>query len=582
MMKRFTVILALLCAAPFCRGTGELDPAEVAERFARMYVAPMDGGGFWRMYEPGTGMVEFRAVSGGRELRGAADWRGSRDGDVVTVVSPVEGAGAVSYTFRKGRPETFTVDGTKFGVQVEDGEVTYPGPVPAIWDEDASQEDDPLAGKWGGRFTLFYRNPNHFGCLVASLALAALASLLFASRLKVVSGIALVVLAVSLFLSGARGAMLGFGAGAAFIVVSWLFRRGVPKVKVLAGCAVAIGLVAAAMVLSGLADSWLNFPGNSLRIELWKTAPRMMFDAPGGWGAFTRAGDAYMDWYQPLSSPDLLWTLVSAHLTTLVSIGWVWRIVWCFAWFAVLAILARTGLRGGNPLPCAVWAAFFVAALFNPVLTVWSLWVPAIAVLVWWGMAEKPWKTPKSHVWPAAGAAVAALAVVAVFYAAGASAQNDASVPVRLVGSRVVVNGDDADAWILDDGRTLGWQRAPREIRFFCESVSGEPSIGYARGLEALPRSMRRLVVAGDMCRAYIDAWMANTAPSAREIVFISPGFAPAFVPDGLRRQSKVFIVVGEFAARYSDVYGEGELPDWVGVSPGAEVYIPGWVSFAM
>ena len=583
MMRRAIAILALCSAAMLCQTARAVDAEAVATRFASMYFAPMDGGAFWRMFDPETGMIEFRNTADGRILRGAAGWSAIRDGGVVTVSAPVEdGQPRLDFTFRKGKPEVFSFNGTKYGVQVEDGEVKYSGSIPAMWDDDPSQEEDPQAAKWGGRFTLFYKNPNLFAALVSSFALAALAAFMFCTKLRVVSGVVTAALLVALVMAGSRGAEVGFALGTAVMLFAWFLRRGVAKSRLFVVYGVGLLIAVAVMVLTGKAGEWLGDYGNVLRFEVWGTAPTMMADAPGGWCGFMRAADAFMNWYQDLDHHDYLWTLVSAHLTAMVAMGWIGRFLWVFGWFAVICLFARSALRGFSPLPCAIWISLFVAAVFNPVLYDVAMWVPPVAVLAWWLESERPWKSAAQYAIPLAGSAVAALLVVLALYVCGTSNEKDCPISVQLSDRCVAVNGDNPKVWVLDDGKCLGWQRAPREIRFFCKSVKDVPAIGYAMELERLPRSMSRLIVAGSQCREYINAWIANEAPSVKELVFLSPDFPPSFVPEGLRRESSLFMVLGEFAARYVDVYGEEPLPEWVGVSPGAETYIPGWVSFVM
>ena len=64
-----------------------------AGRFLQMYFAPMDGGNFFRLYAPGTGMVEFRrnARTGGLEGRSVSTGMGGVDFVDVTCGHPRKG-----------------------------------------------------------------------------------------------------------------------------------------------------------------------------------------------------------------------------------------------------------------------------------------------------------------------------------------------------------------------------------------------------------------------------------------------------------------------------------------------------------
>ena len=81
---------------------------------------------------------------------------------------------------------------------------------------------------------------------------------------------------------------------------------------------------------------------------------------------------------------------------------------------------------------------------------------------------------------------------------------------------------------------------------------------------------------------------MANNAPAAYLCVavknnFLSPAMPLDAVPESLRRSCKFAMVVGEFAARYEDVYGHLNASDrGVLVTEGAEAYLPGWVGLVL
>ena len=76
--------------------------------------------------------------------------------------------------------------------------------------------------------------------------------------------------------------------------------------------------------------------------------------------------------------------------------------------------------------------------------------------------------------------------------------------------------------------------------------------------------------------------WEAGNAPKAEELIFLSPGMPLEAVPESLRRSCKFALVVGEFAARYVNVYGHLDGADGVVVTEGAEAYLPGWVGLIL
>ena len=153
---------------------------------------------------------------------------------------------------------------------------------------------------------------------------------------------------------------------------------------------------------------------------------------------------------------------------------------------------------------------------------------------------------------------------------------------IRVAGNRVLVNGEKPKVWVVDDEESLGWVMASKDIRAFYQAEPQARALGYVRSLGDVPKHVKRLVLAGKKCGEYIEAWKQGRASSAEEILLLSPGIAPTAIPPRLRATSRVGMVVGEFALRYHDVYGGGTLPKWVATVPGAEVYLPGWVSLAV
>ena len=106
--------------------------------------------------------------------------------------------------------------------------------------------------------------------------------------------------------------------------------------------------------------------------------------------------------------------------------------------------------------------------------------------------------------------------------------------------------------------------------------------MGYVQKLSDLPPRVRRLAVAGRLCGEYLKLWKEGNAPKAAELIFLSPAMSLDSVPESLRRSCKFAMVVGEFAARYEDVYGHLDGADGVIVTEGSEVYLPGWVGLIL
>ena len=586
MSSRVTLLIGIALFAAGAFAQDSKCPQELLERFAHTYFAPMDGARFSRMYGPLSGSVEFRRDGTSGKMVGAGGYRAEKRGKTVIVRPPpgIDGAD-VEYRFVNGLPDILKVGKSAYKVVVEDGAVSYAEVVPALWEDPPGTTRDPLEIQWKGRFTLLYRNPNRAGCLMALLAIAFLALVTGSSSrlwLRTVGVLGTIAFVVLLFMTESRGGLVAFLAGAAvigfFASRSRLGRRS--RLVMLAMCLAVVAVLVAALALAGKFNVWhTGTIGDQLRCQIWSAAPRMMADAPWGWGAVTTPGLAFFRWYQSFQSPFFTWTLVSAHLTAMAAFGWAGRLAWIFFWIAVVVIPFLAARRGASALPSAMWTAFFVAGLFNPVFSSWTLWILPLASLALLVRQLRDWK---SYMRPLMCCLFLSVSAIVVLIWTGKTASAKADVPVKLVGETVLIGGDSPKVWLLDDEKTLGWVMAPKELRFFYLSVSGTKCLGYAKSLEALPRHVERLVVAGDKCTEYLEAWKAGKAPMAKSVRFISPPFGPSAVPVEFLSTVPFTMVVGEFALRFQKTYGQGPLPDWVVVVPGAERYIPGWVSLVV
>ena len=180
-MRRFLFIAcAGLAVVAFGDPHGSVSPSvqEEVNRFSGMYFAQMDGANFFRLYVPGTGIVEFQRNWQRGGIDGAGGWRAKMEpnGD-VTISEPGSRA---SYTFRQGSPFSLVVSDGRKGRIESDLKPVIQGKIPELWDgaeEDAREADEQKF--IGYRLRLFYANPNHAALLLAELALLGLFVFLF-------------------------------------------------------------------------------------------------------------------------------------------------------------------------------------------------------------------------------------------------------------------------------------------------------------------------------------------------------------------------------------------------------------------
>jgi hypothetical protein len=95
-----------------------------------------------------------------------------------------------------------------------------------------------------------------------------------------------------------------------------------------------------------------------------------------------------------------------------------------------------------------------------------------------------------------------------------------------------------------------------------------------------LPSYSERLALVGksgvDFLRHYLEK-SKKAPPRFDKLFFVSPPFPPDAIPRRIFRDAEVSVVYGEHAVA---LLPEKEtLPTWVTVVPGAELYIPDWLS---
>lgn len=608
MTRRFVQILLALAPAALPAAVERLgfDPATNAQEAASAYIAP-ESIVFYRMRLPNGNCYEFEHdFARPHVLRGPAGWKGRITGDDISVVSgPRLEGGRAKFKFRLGRLVEFSQGKNKISFPYETPREATRGGAPVYVGDELSLSlpkdkahkkavsiaKGVMAGKWrkSGRLSWPSENPNVNGFLYASAAIFASFFFYMRRRAVKIAGAALFVAAFGATAATAsRGALLALAVALApgFL----LHARQLLKSKAFWSVAVLAALVAGCwfathdtrMFSRGFGKgSW----SNEVRLEMWKTAPAMMYEAPDGWG-FTHVGRAYMDWHQPLDSISLPGSLMNDHLTRMAGWGDTGRYLYLFAWLAAFSLLGSLALRTKNAAPLGAVLLVAVATWFNPVSTAAVMWILPVATVALAALL-RPWRGFRFGRCLSLLAASSALAlgVLEIVKAAGAKEAARADVRIAARDGRVMVKASNPKIWIVDDGKALGGLLACKEIRAWYNVDPSAPAVGYVRSVEALPEGkIKRLVLGGKAGAEWMDMVVKKIGGGARielpgEVVFISPPFPPSALPSDFVEQCNAKIVVGEFAARWQKEYANP--PPWAIVVPAMELYIPGWMRFA-
>ncbi len=566
----------------------ELSDQEISE-CGGCYFAPITSGGIWRMRTQDGEFREFEPdVRNPGRLVGVGGWWAKRgEKNEVSVHAPASGVyPPMVYNFRNGRLASLDVQGKHCRFSYPDPLVYDDGVIPQLWSDAKAMTREEFAAKttmWkdGSRLTLWFASPNQAGVFCSFLFFAFLGVFL-AVKSRVLRwgcvGLALAAF-VLLALTASRGGILGTAIGAAAVLLcdSRVRRRFASKKFIMCALgAMLVAICAVAAMYRSARDAKADRQSDATRRELWGAAPAMICDAADGWGGYGSVGRAYSDWYAPPSDSRFRLNLVSDHLTMLAGHGWVGRWFYVFSWVAGLAFLFIFAWRGGNAAPLAIWLSLAVGAALNVVMFErMILWIPIASLLVLaFDRRWLRWRVIGASL--AFGAVASSLALIGLVLAGNRFSPSE--LPIEKSGNAILVNGDSPDIWIVDDGEAIGGVLAPREIRAFYRKYPSAPAIGYVTDIDDVPANgVKRLVLVGDSAQYFMVPYThGQNVQVPREIIFLSPQFPPEAIPDDLRREANVIMVIGEFAARYWGEYAEPL--DWVEVVPGAEVYIPGWM----
>lgn len=524
-------------------------------------------------------------------MASADGWLAGADEKQAWVQTPSQTRPSLRITYEGGLPISVRVDRKVGKIAVPDS-ITYSGDSPdwVHWPAKWTQKHrlyGIMTDLWttDKRLLLWFGTGNLAGAFLAMVLLAGLALALEVQRRPWRAAGVLIVLfsLVGVFLTQSRGALVAMLLSVAIVEVCWLHGRGLLTRKrlFLAGLAtVLLGVVVVALFVLILPRGIMSYVrSDGLRWDMLRGFPRMMCDAPWGWG-FGQCGAAYADWY---NSPDE-WryqaSLFSDHLSVMVDCGWIGGGLYLLAVLTGLFGLMRLAWIGGPTAPLGLWSALSVAACWNPVFAARTiLWLPlaSLALLV----RDRRWLCGRFWLKPLLAGVLCSAAILLVVWAIGESVSYAPRISRQ--GRAVLVNGDSPKIWLVADDDVLGSTFMPKEeIRWFYWANPKAPAVGIVHDLDDLGRTgVRRLVLSGRHCGEYLRRFRERAAGLAvpPEIVFLSPGFAAPEIPRQLHERSRVTMVLGEFAARYDPGFGGDPLVTMV-IVKGAELYIPGWMRY--
>ncbi len=371
-----------------------------------------------------------------------------------------------------------------------------------------------------------------------------------------------------------RGGMMALLAGVA-VLLAWAPRPW-PKARWLA--VVAALWVIGAFVL--YAEAGVRY-GQGLfsddqsinsRLVIWKHFPEMLAAAPWGWG-WGKAGDSYTQWFQSSGQAMNYLNLINSHFTWMVEGGWVFSVLYIFAWGIVIYICWPGKGSALGAVPLAVWAALGMGACFSHVEDSPWLWILPLALLgfaLWSRAALKQWPAPSGVIC----CAVFSSALVALLVAIGFCT---VSLPLAATNGAVAIGQGPAIHVIMADRGVMG-KLYGHALRNYLSEHRSELSENMFYITEspngAMPDHASQTIISGSMMKS---SAISDALKRSGQIILVNPGCFPEETSWDPNLASKTAVYFGEYSQSPSKSSWSSYPRVRMLIIAGAGEFIPSW-----
>jgi len=302
------------------------------------------------------------------------------------------------------------------------------------------------------------------------------------------------------------------------------------------------------------------------RLEIWKQTPRMMVDAPAGWG-FGRSGYAYMQWYQSDAELTGYRTLVNSHLTWLVEGGWLFRVFYIMAWGSIFLLLWPKSGRPWRALPFALWIMWAVAMFFSSVGEspwLWIIPVLALAASLADRFTNSHWPCRKAWLLPPLAAAFFCLLVIAV------SDITPSDPPVRKKGDAILLGASEPAVWFLRPDASVLGEHYGHELRDYAKKIP----CGVTASADDISHA-GVLILSGKLPPA-----LKSLQP--RQILLLNPSNPTTELLNQILKSQAIKVCFGEFSHQERKTFWQQQAEAHPSLHieeiPGAGDFLPQWL----
>lgn len=209
------------------------------------------------------------------------------------------------------------------------------------------------------------------------------------------------------------------------------------------------------------------------RIDMWKTVPYMIADAPNGWG-WGEAGVTYIKWYQAPERKELYRTLVNSHFTWLVEGNYIFRVFYISAW--IFIFLCCYPIKKWLVLSLSIWICFGIGAFFSSVAESIILWViPVLALIPIIYFTRNIQHAILLLSISIVMSSIINFSIFTFFY--GKSG-------IKFANGNTIYGNSKANTWIINNDNLLGEYEYAKNLR---KNFNGNKSVGFAPKLSTIP-----------------------------------------------------------------------------------------------
>ncbi|WP_009962607.1 O-antigen ligase family protein [Verrucomicrobium spinosum] len=315
------------------------------------------------------------------------------------------------------------------------------------------------------------------------------------------------------------------------------------------------------------------------RWAIYEKVPRMMWDAPEGWGA-GRASDAYRQWYQETGRLEKYRQLVSSHLTWLVEFGWGIRIAYVLSWAAVIVLCFPGRAQHWLSVPLAVWICFGLSASFSDTAHQPWLWIVPTLSLVCVVVARVVVAD-----WPSgilfAVSAVAGMMLLGVLAVLGGMGKGHLELALRQGIVTIGKGGEQLSVFVAKPDQAVLGAFYGHKLRSAAEDSNLAPRFHIQ--WKEHSRNIQDVDIAVVSGVGVAEEKLQFNPVAARRIWLINPGNPSNTVFEQLKEHGEVHVLLGAFwtgeAKLFWEPQGIASKRFTIEPCPLAGQYVPNWLT---